>query len=169
MFYLELVLIGICLSLDAFSLAISISLNYTNKVKIKMYSLLVGIFHFFMPMLGYILKLYIKKIIYIPNKEIMVIVVIFLIIETILDKKESKRIINPLLFAFSVSIDSFSVGITLDRKILLPSSFIFSTISFMFTYFGFIIGKKLNKKISNNTKVISIIILIIILICNILK
>ena len=35
MFYIELILIGICLSLDAFSLAVSISLNYINKSKIN--------------------------------------------------------------------------------------------------------------------------------------
>lgn len=169
MFYIELILIGICLSLDAFSLAVSISLNYINKSKIKIYSFLVGVFHFFMPLLGYIFKLFINSVIYIPNEQIVIIVILFLIAEIILDKKANKTVITPFIFSFSVSIDSFSVGITLSSKYLLVSSFIFSIISFTFTYLGFLIGNKLSKKISNNSKIISISILLIVLLYNILK
>ena len=56
-------------------------------------------------------------------------------------KKEEIVIMKPLdifLFALAVSIDSFSVGLTLNNinKNYLLSALIFSLISFSFTYLG---------------------------------
>jgi putative Mn2+ efflux pump MntP len=51
-----------------------------------------------------------------------------------------------LIFGFAVSIDSFSVGISLnmmDTNFLLCAS-VFSLSAFMFTYLGLNLGKKIN-------------------------
>ena len=55
------------------------------------------------------------------------------------------KLTSILLFAFTVSIDSFSVGIAIasSGKIFMPMC-MFSTVSFLFTYVGLIIGKKIN-------------------------
>lgn len=68
------------------------------------------------------------------------------------DIKVKKMYISEmLLFGLAVSLDSFSVGFGLnnisDNYIL--SSFIFSFTSFIFTYLGLILGKKLNSLIGN--------------------
>ena len=110
MFYFEIILIGISLSIDAFSLAFTIGLNSKSNISYKKYSFIVGLFHFFMPLLGFILKeLIINKIVYIPNKEILNVVLIFLIFSILFDKNENKELINPFIFALSVSIDYINI------------------------------------------------------------
>ena len=44
-----LLLIGISLSMDSFSFALTIGTYYNNKKDFLLYSLIVGVFHFFMP------------------------------------------------------------------------------------------------------------------------
>ena len=56
------------------------------------------------------------------------------------------KLIEIIGFGLAVSIDSFSIGIGLNNisnNVILCSS-VFSLISFIFTYFGLILGKKLN-------------------------
>jgi len=69
-----------------------------------------------------------------------------------------------LLFGFAVSIDSFSVGIGLNgiSDNFMLCSLVFSIISSMFTYFGLILGKKINSLIGKTSTIIGGIILIII-------
>ena len=54
--------------------------------------------------------------------------------------------ISIIIFAFTVSIDSFSVGIGLSAisNHLLLCSFAFSICSGLFTFFGLNLGRKLN-------------------------
>lgn len=169
MLYVELFLIAISLSIDSFSLALSVGLNSSiNKQSLK-YSVVVGMFHFIMPLLGFVLRIFINKIAFIPNKEIFIIVIVFIIIGILLDKGDNKQVISPFVFAFSVSIDSFSIGVTLSKSNILISILMFSIVSFIFTYIGFKIANKVKNRFNEKSKFISIAILIIILIYNILK
>ena len=150
----SVVMIAIGLSMDAFSLAILYgTLNFTKRKTLTL-STSVGVFHFFMPLLGNLIGIIILKLL--PIKPNVVVGIIFFIIsiEMILSvfKQEEvvdlKGIFAILLFAFTVSIDSFSVGIGLsavcDNEILAVS--IFSITSFLFTYIGLSIGSKLTEK-----------------------
>ena len=47
-----IILIGISLSMDTFSLALSMGTYEKKKKKIVIYSLIVGTFHFILPLLG---------------------------------------------------------------------------------------------------------------------
>ena len=69
-----------------------------------------------------------------------------------------------LLFAFAVSIDSFSVGITLAKinKNYLLSALMFALTSFIFTLIGLKLGNKIETLIGKMSTVIGGIILIII-------
>ena len=115
-----ILIIAISLSMDAFSLAIVYgTLNLSKKIK-NFLSITVGIFHFVMPLLGSVLGLFIVHHI-ISNPDILVgIIFTILSIEMLLnikeldeEKKDFKSLANAFLFGFSVSIDSFSVGIAL--------------------------------------------------------
>ena len=165
MFLVELVLIGVSLSMDAFSLAISLSkkIRKTNK-----YAAIVGLFHFIMPILGFITYSVIKHVIYIPSKQIFVIVILFIIFGILIDKKENiDKFINPILFAFTVSIDSFSVGLSLNNSLVI-ASLIFPICSSFFTKLGFYIGFKIKSHKKIPDKFISVFILLALLIYNIL-
>ena len=152
--------------MDAFSLAISLSALNISSSKTFRYSAFVGIFHFIMPILGYLLKEIFVRFYDINTNKIFVGVIIFIIIGIILDndKKLAKKVINPFVFAFMVSIDSFSLGLSLNKSTLLIASLIFSFLSFSFTFIGFNIGKYIKNNLEKYSKIISISILLLVLV-----
>lgn len=165
---LTTILIGIGLSMDAFSLSFSYgTLNINKKDRVILASL-VGLFHFFMPLLGLFVGNIILKYIIIDLDILLAIIVSLIGIEMIISsiKKEDNTMLLSLLsfilFAFSVSIDSFSVGIGLKgiNSNYLQVSIIFSLCSFIFTYVGLILGTKLNDLVGRYAKTIGGIILI---------
>lgn len=162
-------MLAVGLSMDAFSLALIYgTLNLSSKMH-KLMSITVGVFHFFMPILGYQIGELILKLIKI-NPEILVgVIFIILSIEMILSLKEEENIktltnmLSVIFFAFTVSIDSFSIGIgfgAIKSKIVLPS-IIFMLTSAIFTYAGVRLGSKLKKRFGNITTIIGAIILMI--------
>lgn len=162
-------ILAVGLSMDAFSISLIYgTLNLKPSMQ-KLMSIMVGIFHFFMPLLGYQIGELILKVIKV-NPDILVgIIFIILGIEMILSLKKEEQIklltgiISVVFFAFTVSIDSFSIGIgfgVANVKILLPC-IIFSITSAVFTYIGVILGKKLSDKFGNITTLIGAIILLL--------
>lgn len=161
-------LTAIGLSMDAFSLSLIYgTLNMSKRMNQSM-SIMVGIFHFFMPILGYFLGTIILK--YLPVNPNYLVGIIFIVIALemlfSLKKEEQAKILTSYLsvcfFAFTVSIDSFSIGIaygTLKNNIFL-SSVIFSLISALFTYIGVTLGKNLAAKFGNTATLIGGIILL---------
>lgn len=164
-----IVTLAIGLSMDAFSLALIYgTLNLDKKIE-KIMGLTVGIFHFFMPILGYYLGRIILSIIRINPDIIVGIIFILLGLEMIISLKKEEQIkilrnlLSVIFFAFTVSIDSFSTGIAFgaaDTIIILPC-IIFSITSGLFTYLGLIFGKKLSTKFGDITSLFGAIILIL--------
>ena len=159
---------SICLSMDAFSLALAYG---TTKIPINkkvLLSITVGIFHFFMPKLGALIGTelllnYIAKANYLVG-----IIFLILAIEMLLSRKEEKtgsitNMISIILFSFTVSIDSFSVGIALSLTTTDINSpcIIFALISTLFTFLGVELGSKIAYKFENKAEYIGIIILLI--------
>ena len=144
--------LAISLSMDAFFLSLAYgSLNLNKKTMYEL-SFVVGLYHFLMPILGNLFGNFLG----IENKYIVSIIFFIIGINMILDifkDKELKPIshLYILLFGLSVSIDSFTIGVGLsnitDFTILCP--FAFSITSFMFTYIGLVLGKKINELIGN--------------------
>ena len=158
---------GIGLSMDAFSLSLSLGTTSPSKKLIIKTSLVVGLFHFFMPLLGYFIGHSFQY--KIPNINIITFILFTVLsIELYKSKEEdNKTILNNLtilLIAFSVSIDSFTVGIAfgLNNEFITISSLIFSITSFIFTYLGLILGKKLKYKYKKKATYIGIILLLIV-------
>jgi len=151
MYFFITFMTAIALSLDAFSLSIIYGTIIKERKIIYEMSLFVGIFHFFMPLLGYYLSsLFIIKLI---SKINLLSFVVFLILglEMLFSNDSDKNIINLssiyslIIFAFTVSIDSFSIGIALVNSNILIPIILFSITSFLFTYFGLNIGKKISQ------------------------
>ena len=112
-------MLAIGLSMDAFSLALIYgTLNMSKSLNSKM-SIMVSLFHFFMPILGYYLGRWILNIIGIDPEIIVGVIFIALAIEMLLSLKKEEQvkiltnIFSVMVFAFTVSIDSFSIGIGL--------------------------------------------------------
>lgn len=173
---LTLLLVAIGLSVDAFSLSLAYGLLNIKNKKILLTSLTVGIFHFLMPILGHFLALPFLDVILISPNYIISIIFLLIIVEMVKSFKEEIKetnlnFLNIILFAFFVSIDSFSVGIglTFISENILLSSIIFSITSFIFTFIGLKLGKFLSKRIGNISKVFGIMILVALIFSFLLK
>lgn len=155
------------LSMDAFSLAIIYGTNKIKGPKALLLSLLVGFFHYIMPLLGSTIGKNISFLI-VKSNYLISIIFILLAIEMYKSKKEEHNIIltsilSLVLFSITVSIDSFSVGIALGLKQekLNIAFIIFSIVSSTLTYIGLTLGNYLSKKYGLAAINIGIIILIL--------
>lgn len=151
--FFSTLLIGISLSMDAFSLSILYGTSNTRKKDKLLLAFIVGLYHFFMPLIGVFFGTVISKYL-VFNFNILVSVIFFTIgLEMIISNFKEKQerivfnIIGMIIFGLSVSIDSLSVGIGLKviNSNYLECSIIFSIVSFLFTYLGLNFGNKLSK------------------------
>ena len=150
---LSLFLIGISLSIDAFTMALAYGLVGIKKRNMFISSIIVGLFHFFMPLLGSLLGSKLLNSFKINPKYLIIVIIILLIIEMIKSLNEKEKQINMNLlgmisFAFLVSLDSFTVGIGINYIIDTPiyASIVFACISATFTLLGFFLGKYVSSK-----------------------
>jgi len=172
-----IILIAISLSMDAFSL----SLIYgTEGVKSKgkiILSLIVGIYHFIMPLIGLTLGSVITSKIIINTNILVGIILSLISVEMIVSSfknKEEKFLFSLpgyLLFGLSVSIDSLTTGIGLPAitNNYMITALIFSVTSFIFTFLGLNLGNILNQKYGKISTLIGGTILLIIGIIYIFK
>lgn len=166
---LILLIIGICLSIDAFSISTVIGMYNLSLKRTFISSLSVGIFHFIMPLIGVVISYQIKKYLLIETDLILGIILLLLSLQMFIEyKKPSNKQISLnkfgiIIFAFGVSLDSFSIGLGLKAITdnLLLSSTVFSITSFSFTFLGFTIGKYINKLLKKYSYLIGSLFLFI--------
>lgn len=165
-----IIVIAISLSMDAFSLSLAYGTLNLDKKYIKKLSIIVGIYHFFMPIFGVHIGKFIGKIIFM-NGDLLIFLVLTIIgfemiIESFKNNKEIKimKLFEILLFGFAVSIDSFSLGIGLKSLTsnVYIAALIFAVTSLIFTYIGLNLGKKINLLIGKISTILGGIVLIII-------
>lgn len=162
-------IIGISLSMDAFSLALIYGTQSISKRNKIILSIIVGIYHFVMPLLGVFLGNVILKYLVINLSIVVSIIFLFIGIEMIISsiKDDSHdfvvSIFGFLIFGLSVSIDSFTTGIGLNviNNNYLEVSSIFCIVSGSFTYLGLILGNKLGSIFGKLSTIIGGVILII--------
>lgn len=155
--------------MDTFSLSLSLGAIYQDKKILKIFPILVGIFHLILPLLGSLIGEKIVLALNIANNILLGLVLIILGINLAIHYfKDDKininlTIISTLLLALSVSIDSFSVGLGISNltQNRFNSSIIFSLCSASFTFLGLIIGKYSNKLIGKYASIIGISLLLI--------
>ena len=164
----SILLIGISLSMDTFSLSLTLGTVSENKL-IKILPLFVGIFHFFMPILGNFIGITLINLLNLASNIILGTVLIVLGINLAIHyfKDETAEInlniIGIIIFALSVSIDSFSVGLGINdiTNNYYIASIIFALCSAAFTYLGIIIGKYSSKLIGKYAIILGIFLLLI--------
>ena len=166
---LNILLIGIALSMDTFSLSLGVGTYNLEKKKCIELSLLVGLMHFIMPLLGNIVGEQIMHFFELNSNLFLGCILLFIagnLLVGMIKKEEDTNVdlslVGMLLFAFGVSIDAFSTGLALtaitQNKILAMT--LFSLTSFTFTYFGLNIGKYVSKKLGNKASILGFILLL---------
>ena len=166
---ISLFIIGVSLSMDTFSISLSIGTFNITKKKVIFLCILVGIMHYFMPLIGTILGNKITTFLNINVNFLLGIILLFIGVEMIFDliKKEEKffelKFFNMILVSISVSLDSFSTGLGLSAitNNFLLSGLIFSVCAASFTFLGLLIGRYSSERLGVFAQIIGIILLII--------
>lgn len=167
---LLVLVVAVSLSMDAFSLSLAYGTLGIPKKQIFLLSFIVGCFHFFMPLIGMFIGTNILNIIRINPDVIVFIVLLVIGIQMIFEsfsEKEELRVMKTIelfLFAFAVSIDSFSVGLTLTNinENYILSAIIFAFCSMIFTLFGLLLGNKIEKLVGKIATIFGGAVLVII-------
>lgn len=165
-----LFLTGVGLSMDAFSVSLAygtVGAHFKDKLLL---SLITGIFHFFMPLFGFLIGKFIFSF-FTYSSDIIVSLIFFSIgiqmfISSFKNDIEIKAMnfVGYFLFALAVSIDSFSVGISLTKfdDMAFLSPFVFFFCSSFFTYFGLSIGNKIERLLGKLATFLGAFLLILI-------
>lgn len=166
---LTILLIAISLSMDAFSLSL---LYGTEGIKTKekiILSIVVGIYHFIMPLIGLSIGFFItSRIIF--NSDIIIGIILSLIavemlISSFKEREEKFLLSIPgfIMFGLSVSIDSLTTGIGLPAitNCYILTCIIFSVTSLFFTFLGLNLGNILNHKYGKVSTVVGGFMLLI--------
>lgn len=179
LFFLNSVLLGVGLAMDAFSVSLANGLNEPGMKKKKM-CFTAGVFAFFqavMPMIGWICVHTILRYFKIFEKLIPWIALILLLfiggkmlLEGIKNKNESNKtnkvtIAALLVQGVATSIDALSVGFTIAEYGLFMAvvcALIIAMVTFGVCMGGLIIGKKFGTNFSNKASILGGVILIII-------
>lgn len=163
--------------MDTFSISLGIGTYNISKKKIIFLCLLVGIMHFFMPLIG---SFFGSKIILFLNINVnflLGIILLFIGVEMTIDliKDDDNffelNLFNMFLVSLSVSLDSFSTGLGLEAITTnnYLSGLIFSICASIFTFLGLIIGKYSSKKLGSYANIIGIFLLVILGLFHIFK
>ena len=176
-FFLNAVLLGVGLAMDAFSVSMANGLNEPKMKKNKM-SGVAGVFAGFqalMPMIGWICVHTLVQYFKMFEKLIPWIALTLLsfiggkmLIEGIrnkdsADEKPSVGIGALLIQGIATSIDALSVGFTIaeyDWLMALVASLIIAVVTFAICIAGLVIGKKFGTKLSNKAQILGGVILI---------
>lgn len=168
-------LIAVSLSMDAFSLSLAYGMEGVhNKNKIIL-SLVIGIYHFIMPLIGFIFSNIITSHLIININIIASIILVIIGFDLILSNEKDNKlifsIVGILLFGLTVSLDSLSVGIGIKAitNNYISSFIIFALTAAFFTYLGLYLGNIINQKIGDYSKFLGGIVLIIIALVILLK
>lgn len=165
--YLVVLLIAVSLSMDAFSLALSLgTLAFPLKLRVGLASL-TGAFHFFMPLLGTFLGSVFVDALHIDVHLLSFSIFFYIAIVMFKDFKTGEAvnfkltILGALIFAFGVSLDSFGIGVALQLSGLkmINSFLIFTLMSFSFTLLGLNLGNRLNSLIGEYSVLLGALIM----------
>jgi len=141
------------LGLDAFSLGLGMGMRGMRLMGILMLSLVIGLFHVIMPLIGMFMGNYVSSLIgHIATSAggtLLVLLGAHMVYSSLRGERaprfDTASFWGVVLFALSVSVDSFSVGVSMG---LFASDVIFTVLSFgivggLMSIVGLLLGKRL--------------------------
>lgn len=166
---LFITVVAISLSMDAFSLSLAYGTIGLNKKDMLKLTLIVSLYHFFMPLLGLEVGNLIMTYLPVSPDVLVFLVLVFIGVQMIMESfkdnhiNENLSLFELLAFGFAVSLDSFSVGIGLSS---LTKNYLFSCLNFsffsgLFTFLGLHLGKYITSLFGKTSTILGGIILII--------
>ncbi len=180
MFFVNSILLGIGLAMDAFSVSLANGLNDTKMNKSKMFAIAgtFAVFQAIMPLLGWICVHTIVEYFHALEKYIPVIALALLsyiggkmLYEGIKSKDSTNQDVKKLSFGvliiqgIATSIDALSVGFTIAEYNFASAiicALIIAVVTLAICIGGLIIGKKFGTKLAGKASILGGIILILI-------
>ncbi|BCB05940.1 manganese efflux pump MntP [Bacillus sp. KH172YL63] len=153
-----LMLMAFALGMDAFSIGIGMGMLRLRLKQIFYIGLVVGIFHVWMPMFGMITGKFLSEtfgdLAAYAGGLLLIVLGIQMFMASF--KEEEASLISPvgfglILFALSVSLDSFSVGLTLGifGARTAVALFCFGIAATVLTWAGLLIGRRFQGVLGN--------------------
>ncbi|WP_026563098.1 manganese efflux pump MntP family protein [Bacillus sp. J37] len=148
---LTLLIMALALGMDAFSVGLGMGLIRLRIRQIFYIGITIGIFHIWMPLVGMLIGRLLSDtfgtIATLLGGTLLILLGIQMVVVSF--KKDEDPFITPvgfglIVFALSVSLDSFSVGLSLGiygAKTFLTVA-IFGLVSMVLTWLGLLIGKR---------------------------
>ena len=158
-----IIIMAFVLGMDAFSISLGMGMYRLRFKQMLNIGLIVGIFHILMPLLGMIAGRFLSEkfdaVASYIGGGLLLILGVQMIWSSL--RKESESLITPvgfglLLFALSVSLDSFSVGLTLGiygARTLLVLIF-FGAGAMLLSWLGLIIGRRVQGLLGQYSEVL---------------
>lgn len=176
--YLELLLLGVGLAMDAFAVAVckGLSMTKVNKGQAVIIGLFFGGFQALMPLIGWLLGVGFEKYIEAVDHWIAFALLAFIggkmVIEAVNPEDESKedKMDQPLdikemfVLAFATSIDALAVGVTFAflNYPIVQSISIIGIVTFIISVLGVFIGNFFGSKYKSKAQFVGGLILILI-------
>lgn len=174
----EIIFISISLATDAFTVSLSngIALKKVNLTNSLKFGIFFGFFQFIMPIIGYyftiLLGTNILKYNYLIAFLLLNAIGINMILETFKKFNPSKlnsdkkilSIKNLIILSIATSIDALALGVSFYfiKINIVPPSITIGFITFIFSFLGVLLGKKIGNIFSKNAERIGGIILMLI-------
>lgn len=168
---IEIILISLSLAMDAFSVSICKGLQINKDVRKNAFnlSLSFSLFQMLMPIIGFFignsLNKYFLSFNHIIAFVLLIIIGLNMLIESYkeIDLKKDLSFKELIGLSIATSIDALSVGITfsLFKVNLLLTIIIIGFITFLLSFLGFVIGKKIGHRFEKYSQIMGGIILII--------
>ncbi|WP_028550944.1 manganese efflux pump MntP [Paenibacillus sp. UNC451MF] len=168
--FIAILIMAIALGLDALSLGIGIGMRGIRKLDIIKLSFVIAVFHMIMPLMGMFTGSYVSSLMGgIATKvggALLLLLGIHMVYSSL--KGEEARSIDHrtlgglLLFALSVSIDSFSVGVSLGMFAgdMALTVIMFGTVGGIMSIIGLLLGSKMGRWIGEYGEAMGGIILL---------
>lgn len=160
----SLILMALAISMDGFSIGIGLGMQNLQLKKRAIISLMFGIFHMMIPLLGIlmgkILSAKIGKYTAVAGGFLLFSLGVYMILNTLLGKSDHKSMQSYgsglFLLAFSVSIDSFPVGLSLGLSgvQVFIALFLFGTLSAWLTWIALYIGNHIQGTIGPYSEIL---------------
>ncbi|RXZ83413.1 manganese efflux pump [Paenibacillaceae bacterium] len=156
---LTIIIMAFALGMDAFSLGIGVGLKGIRRLDIIKLSLVIALFHIAMPLLGIFAGQYMSQLL--GNVATLVAGLLLLLLGAHMiynsfrggasSSFDYRTAWGMLIFAFSVSIDSFSVGVSLGMFAadLLLTICMFGLFGGVMSAVGLILGRRVSQNLGD--------------------
>ncbi|WP_369405460.1 manganese efflux pump MntP [Aneurinibacillus tyrosinisolvens] len=167
--FITISLIGMALGMDAFSLGIGMGMGGIRLLTVLKVSIITGIFHVFMPLIGIVLGMFLTSLVgnvatYMGG-SILILLGLHMMWNSFFSKEKSPllktTIWGLMLFSLSVSLDALSVGFSfgLFNVNVTMAVLVFGILGTLLSAAGLLLGRKVGSWLGEYSEVLGGLIL----------